>query len=73
MPNMPPETGPSAFIAFAVVNELLRTLVAKGTLEPADAAALLERAVDSVRGPIRHAADEAITVMQEMRSEYQGR
>lgn len=65
MPTKPPGATVSEFIAFAVIDELIRS-----TMTKEQAAALLSRALTNVRGVNVHVRDQAIPVMEEMLREY---
>ena len=66
----PPGAGVSEFIAFAILDELIRTLVDAGRLTRSDAAGIIERVLDRVRGSTIGPVDKAVRVLKEMLDEY---
>ena len=70
MPRKPPTVVVSDQIAFAVVDELIRTFVDHGDLTHAEAAAMLDRVINNVRALKFGAIDKAIPILEEMRREY---
>ena len=66
----PPGTEDSAFFAFAVVDELIRTLVDKGVLNSGDTVAMFERTVETMRNINRLQSTRCIPIAEEMIREY---
>jgi polyhydroxyalkanoate synthesis regulator phasin len=70
MANKPPGTNVSDFVAFAILDELIRTFVDHGDLTHHEAAAMLERVIANVRAHNASAAGAAIAALEEMLREY---
>jgi polyhydroxyalkanoate synthesis regulator phasin len=62
--------GVSDFVAFAVLDELIRTFVDHGDLTGHEAASMLDRVIANVRAMKVDAGDKAIPVLERMRDEY---
>ena len=65
MVTKPPGSGVSEFVAFALLDELIRTLLGKD-----DAAALIGRTITSLEGMTPGLRDKALIVLKEMLHEY---
>ena len=66
----PPETEPAAFIAFAVVDGLLRKLVSRHTITAIDAQELIANIISDLKVSPRSAAQEIVPVLEKMIEEY---
>lgn len=66
----PPGTEDSAFFAFAVLDELLRTLIDKGVLSKSDTVGLLNRTVASIKDSRRTQTTGFISLAEKMIGEY---
>jgi hypothetical protein len=69
----PPGAGASELVAFAIVDELIRTLVDLQILTPADTAAMIDRITTNVAKTNSATGDAAIPVLHEMFREYRTR
>ena len=70
MGTKPPAPGPSGLLAFALLDELIRTLVDKGNVSPNEAAAMLERTIANIRSLNLAIGPEAVSVLNKMLHEY---
>lgn len=73
MASKPPGTGATDLAAFALVEELIRTLVIEAAVFiPRDAAKLIDRAASNIREMKLAAGEKAIAALDEMGREYRG-
>ncbi len=70
MPTDPPGTEDSAFLTFAIIDELLRTLASKMFLTREETADMLGRVEMSVRSLKRPQAKRCLPIIQNMLDEY---
>jgi hypothetical protein len=66
----PPGTEDSAFFTFAVLDELIRTLVDKGVLSKLDAGSIFYRIAIGLEGNTRVQAKNGLLLAKKMVSEY---
>lgn len=70
MITKPPGAGVSEFVAFAILDELIRTLVDSGQLTRNEAADMIGRVLTRVSGTNVGPAKQAVRVLKEMLDEY---
>lgn len=70
MTNSPRGTDTSAFITFAIMDELIRTLVGSGVLTKAQVAGILDRTAATVGALRRPQVAESLAAIHEMANEY---
>ena len=70
MPTDPPGTKDSAFLTFAILDELIRTLTSKMFLTREETAYMLGRVEVSVRSQRRPQAKRVLPIIQKMLDEY---
>ena len=70
MATKPPGAGVSELVAFALIDGLLRRLVAQQTIMAADAANMIEGIISDVRALNLSTGERAIPVLEEMLREY---
>lgn len=70
MATKPPATEPAALIAFAIIDALLRKLVAQQSIMAGEAADMLSGIVADLRASGRPAAKRVVPILEEMLKEY---
>lgn len=74
MVTNPPDAGVRDVVAFALIDELIRTLVDTGILAPAEAAAMIDRVTSSLASTTDlETRDTAFPILHEMFREYRTR
>ncbi len=70
MPTDPPGTEDSAFLTFAILDELLRTIASKMFLTREETADMLGRVEVSIRSLNRPQSKRCLPIIQKMLDEY---
>ena len=70
MPTDPPGTEDSAFLTFAILDELIRTIASKMYLTREETADMLGRVEKRIRGVNRPQAIRSLPIIQKMLDEY---
>ena len=70
MPTAPPGTEDSAFLTFAILDELIRTIAIKMFLTREETADMLGRVEMSVRSLNRPQAERCLPILHKMLDEY---
>ena len=70
MPTKPPGTEDSAFLTFAILDELIRTIASKMFLTREETADMLGRVEVSFRSLNRPQAKRSLPIIQKMLDEY---
>ena len=70
MPTEPPGTEDSAFLTFAILDELIRTIAIKMFLTREETADMLGRVEASIRSLKRTQSESSLRIIQKMLDEY---